>query len=50
VQEAKIPFSSKVIPVRAGTARRVSLQEATTVLEQANARGLVHLTVYNPEQ
>jgi ferredoxin len=33
-----------------GTARRASLEEATSVLRQANERGLVHLTVYNPEQ
>ena len=33
-----------------GTARRLSLEEAETVLRQANERGLVHLTVYNPDQ
>jgi ferredoxin len=33
-----------------GTARRLSLEEAESVLRQANERGLVHLTVYNPEQ
>jgi len=32
------------------TARRVSLKEAESVVRQANERGLVHLTVYNPEQ
>ena len=34
----------------AGKARRISLQEAESVLHQANERGLVHLTVYNPHQ
>ena len=32
------------------TARRVSLEEAESVLRQANECGLVHLTIYNPEQ
>jgi uncharacterized Fe-S center protein len=31
------------------TARPVSLEEATVVLCQANERGLVHLTIYEPE-
>lgn len=31
------------------TARPVSLEEATVVLRQANERGLVHLTIYEPE-
>ena len=35
--------------VKQGAARRVSLQEATEVLKLANERGLVHLTIYNPE-
>jgi len=34
----------------AGKARRISLHEAEKVLHQANERGLVHLTVYNPHQ
>jgi len=33
-----------------GAARYVSLEEAMRVLRQANARGLVHLTIYFPEQ
>ena len=33
-----------------GSARRVSLQEAEAVLHRANECGLVHLTVYNPQQ
>lgn len=33
-----------------GGARRVSLQEASEVLRLANEHGLVHLTIYNPEQ
>ncbi len=33
-----------------GEARRVSLQEAQQALKLANAHGLVHLTIYNPEQ
>lgn len=32
-----------------GTARHVSLEEATVVLRQANEHGLVHLTIYEPE-
>lgn len=36
--------------VEQGAARRVSLQEATEVLKLANEHGLVHLTIYNPEQ
>ena len=36
--------------VAAGKARRLSLSEAEDVLRQANERGLVHLTVYNPHQ
>jgi len=36
--------------VAEGTARYVSLKEAVTALRQANERGLVHLTIYNPEQ
>lgn len=31
------------------TARRVSLDEAVRALHQANERGLVHLTIYEPE-
>jgi ferredoxin len=31
------------------TARHVSLEEAMRVLRQANERGLVHLTIYQPE-
>lgn len=33
-----------------GSARLVSLQEATEALKLANEHGLVHLTIYNPEQ
>lgn len=33
-----------------GLGRSVSLQEAESVLRQANERGLVHLTIYNPDQ
>ncbi len=36
--------------VKQGAARRVSLQEAVTALKLANQHGLVHLTIYNPEQ
>ena len=33
-----------------GAARRVDLQEAAEALRLANEYGLVHLTIYNPEQ
>jgi ferredoxin len=33
-----------------GAARRVSLEEASEKLKLANQHGLVHLTIYNPEQ
>ncbi len=33
-----------------GLGRRVSLTEAESVLRQANQEGLVHLTIYNPQQ
>jgi len=33
-----------------GTARHVSLEEAMRALRQANECGLVHLTIYEPEQ
>jgi Pyruvate/2-oxoacid:ferredoxin oxidoreductase delta subunit len=33
-----------------GAARRVTLEEASEVLKLANKHGLVHLTIYNPEQ
>jgi ferredoxin len=36
--------------VEQGAARRVDLQEATEVLKLANKHGLIHLTIYNPEQ
>jgi ferredoxin len=36
--------------VEQGAARRVSLQEAAEVLKLANKYGLIHLTIYNPEQ
>lgn len=36
--------------VKQGAARRVSLQEAVEALKLANQHGLVHLTIYNPEQ
>lgn len=36
--------------VAEGKGRHVSLEEAMDALRQANERGLVHLTVYNPEQ
>ena len=36
--------------VTQGAARRVSLQEAVETLKLANEHGLVHLTIYNPEQ
>ncbi|MDY6966622.1 MAG: hypothetical protein SVM80_11780 [Halobacteriota archaeon] len=33
-----------------GIGRYISLNEAVSILRQANEKGLVHLTVYNPEQ
>lgn len=36
--------------VEQGAARRVSLPEAIEKLKLANEHGLVHLTIYNPEQ
>ena len=33
-----------------GTAHYISLREATVILGEANERGLVHLTIYEPEQ
>lgn len=36
--------------VEQGIARHVSLEEATDRLKLANQHGLVHLTIYNPEQ
>jgi Pyruvate/2-oxoacid:ferredoxin oxidoreductase delta subunit len=33
-----------------GIGRRIPLKEAAAKLRQANERGLVHLTVYNPDQ
>ena len=36
--------------VEQGAARRVDLQGATEVLKLANEHGLIHLTIYNPEQ
>jgi len=36
--------------VARGIARRVSLEEAVDVLRQADERGLMHLTIYNPQQ
>jgi Pyruvate/2-oxoacid:ferredoxin oxidoreductase delta subunit len=33
-----------------GNGRRVSLEEAEERLQNANERGLVHLTIYNPDQ
>ncbi len=36
--------------VEKGEARHVDLQEAVEVLKLANAHGLIHLTIYNPEQ
>jgi Pyruvate/2-oxoacid:ferredoxin oxidoreductase delta subunit len=36
--------------VEQGEARHVSLQEAAEALRLANEHGLVHLTIYNPEQ
>ncbi len=36
--------------VEQGAARRVDLREATEVLKLANEHGLIHLTIYNPEQ
>ncbi|HEX3044915.1 MAG TPA: 4Fe-4S binding protein [Bacillota bacterium] len=38
------------LAVDKGEARRLSLDEAVTILELANQRGLMHLTLYNPEQ
>lgn len=35
--------------VKEGRAQYISLEEAKAVLNQANARGLVHLTLYNPD-
>ena len=36
--------------VAGGRGRSLSLQEAEQVLRQAHERGLVHLTIYNPDQ
>ena len=36
--------------VKLGSARSVSLQEAAETLQLANKHGLVHLSIYNPEQ
>lgn len=36
--------------VAQGRGRHLSLEEAIEVLHYANERGLVHLTIYNPEQ
>ena len=36
--------------VALGAARSVTLEEAAEILELANAHGLIHLTIYNPEQ
>jgi Pyruvate/2-oxoacid:ferredoxin oxidoreductase delta subunit len=36
--------------VKDGSARSVSLQEAAEILKLANEHGLVHLSIYNPEQ
>ena len=36
--------------VAEGRARRVSLEEAAGVLRRANEQGLVHLTIYDPQQ
>ncbi|MFC2169528.1 4Fe-4S binding protein [Acidobacteriota bacterium] len=36
--------------VREGKARYVSINEAKNILKHANDRGLVHLTIYNPDQ
>jgi NAD-dependent dihydropyrimidine dehydrogenase PreA subunit len=36
--------------VKQGRGRHLSLKEAIEVLRYANERGLVHLTIYNPEQ
>lgn len=33
-----------------GEGQRISIGEATGILEQANEHGLVHLTIYNPDQ
>ncbi len=35
--------------VKDSIAQNISLEEAKAVLSQANARGLVHLTLYNPD-
>lgn len=36
--------------VKKGDARNVSLPEAAEILKLANEHGLIHLTIYNPEQ
>ena len=36
--------------IEKGEGRRVTIDEAREVLEKANEHGLVHLTIYNPEQ
>ena len=36
--------------VERNTARRISLQKAEEALQLANEHGLIHLTIYNPEQ
>ncbi len=36
--------------IEKGAARRVSLHEAAEALKLANEYGLIHLTIYNPEQ
>jgi ferredoxin len=35
--------------VKEGRAKNISIEEAEAVLSQANARGLVHLTLYEPD-
>ena len=36
--------------LQVGRGRRVSLEEAQRILQEADARGLVHLAIYTPEQ
>lgn len=36
--------------IEKGEGRQISIDEAKVVLEKANEYGLVHLTIYNPEQ
>lgn len=36
--------------LKKGEGRKISIEEAKTILEKANENGLVHMTIYSPEQ